>query len=120
MKRALPGRRVPRATAARRGRRDLRVHAAQRVLLDRKVPRATAAKPGRLGKLGRLDRPGRPERPAPLPTCAASMRTERPSPATPDEVLVSALCKGGGAATLQDGSARCTGATGIVGICMKK
>jgi hypothetical protein len=38
----------------------------------------------------------------------------------PDEVLVSAMCKGGGAATLQDGSARCTGAAGIVGICMKK
>jgi hypothetical protein len=35
-------------------------------------------------------------------------------------VLVSALCKGGGSATLQDGSAHCTGATGIVGICMRK
>ena len=37
-----------------------------------------------------------------------------------DEVLVSALCKGGGAATLQNNGASCTGATGIVGICMKK
>jgi hypothetical protein len=38
----------------------------------------------------------------------------------PGEVLVSALCKGGAAATLQNGGAHCPGATGIVGICMKK
>jgi hypothetical protein len=36
------------------------------------------------------------------------------------EVLVSALCKGGGAVTLQNGSAHCADATGIVGICMKQ
>jgi hypothetical protein len=38
----------------------------------------------------------------------------------PGEVLLSAFCKGAGAATLQNGSAHCSSAAGIVGICMKK
>ena len=37
-----------------------------------------------------------------------------------DEVLVSALCKNGAQPTLQDGKASCSGASGIVGICMRR
>jgi len=38
-----------------------------------------------------------------------------------DEVLVSAICKApGGALTLQDGKAVCSGASGIVGLCMHR
>jgi hypothetical protein len=37
-----------------------------------------------------------------------------------DEVLVSALCKNGAQATLQDGKASCSGAAGVVGICMRR
>jgi hypothetical protein len=37
-----------------------------------------------------------------------------------NEVLVSALCKSGGQPTLQDGQASCSGAAGIVGICMRR
>jgi hypothetical protein len=38
-----------------------------------------------------------------------------------DEVLVSAICKApGGAPTLQDGKATCSGASGIVGLCMRR
>jgi hypothetical protein len=37
-----------------------------------------------------------------------------------DEVLVSALCKSGAQPTLQDGKASCSGASGIVGICMRR
>jgi len=38
-----------------------------------------------------------------------------------DEVLVSAICKApGGAPTLQDGKAVCSGASGIVGLCMHR
>jgi hypothetical protein len=36
-----------------------------------------------------------------------------------DELLVSALCKSGAQPTLQDGKASCSGASGIVGICMR-
>jgi hypothetical protein len=38
-----------------------------------------------------------------------------------DEVLISAICKApGGAPTLQDGKATCSGASGIVGLCMRR
>jgi hypothetical protein len=38
-----------------------------------------------------------------------------------NEMVVSALCKdGGGTPSLQGGSARCTGATGIVVLCMRR
>jgi hypothetical protein len=37
-----------------------------------------------------------------------------------DEVLVSALCKNGAQPTLQDGKASCSGAAGVVGICMRR
>jgi len=37
-----------------------------------------------------------------------------------DEVLVSALCKSGAQPALQDGKASCSGAAGIVGICMRR
>jgi hypothetical protein len=37
-----------------------------------------------------------------------------------DEALVSALCKNGAQPTLQDGKASCSGAPGIVGICMRR
>jgi hypothetical protein len=35
-------------------------------------------------------------------------------------VLVSALCKSGAQPTLQDGKASCSGAAGVVGICMRR
>jgi Collagen triple helix repeat (20 copies) len=39
----------------------------------------------------------------------------------PDELLVSALCKdGGGQPTLQNGRVSCSGASGIVGMCMRR
>jgi hypothetical protein len=38
-----------------------------------------------------------------------------------NEVLVSALCKGGPTAAISDGTtARCPGAPGITGLCMRK
>jgi hypothetical protein len=37
-----------------------------------------------------------------------------------DEVLVSALCKSGAQPALQDGKVSCSGAAGIVGICMRR
>jgi hypothetical protein len=38
-----------------------------------------------------------------------------------NEVLVSALCKdGGGPPVLQGGAVRCTGASGIVGLCLRR
>jgi hypothetical protein len=38
-----------------------------------------------------------------------------------NEVLVSAICKdGGGPPVLQGGTARCAGASGVVGLCMRK
>ena len=38
----------------------------------------------------------------------------------PSEMLLSALCKGGGSPVLQEGTARCIGAIGIVGLCMRR
>jgi hypothetical protein len=38
-----------------------------------------------------------------------------------NEILVSALCKGGsGAPVLEGSTARCAGATGIVGLCLRR
>jgi hypothetical protein len=38
-----------------------------------------------------------------------------------NETIVSAICKGGsGGPTLQDGNVRCTGSSGIVGLCLRK
>jgi hypothetical protein len=37
-----------------------------------------------------------------------------------NEIPVSALCKDGGGAVLQGGHVHCSGASGIVGLCMRK
>jgi hypothetical protein len=38
-----------------------------------------------------------------------------------NEILVSAICKGGSAAPVLEGSTvRCTGATGVVGLCVRR
>jgi hypothetical protein len=37
-----------------------------------------------------------------------------------NEILISALCKDGGSPVLQGGGVHCTGATGIVGLCMRQ
>ena len=37
-----------------------------------------------------------------------------------NEILVSALCRGGGAPVLEGSAVRCAGATGIVGLCLQR
>jgi hypothetical protein len=61
------------------------------------------------------------------PTGPAGMSNLRAFDATGDtfaceanEVIVSALCKDGGTPVLQGGDVSCKGATGIVGLCMRK
>jgi hypothetical protein len=62
--------------------------------------------------------------PAGIPGTSANLRGLDVSGYTPacnsDGVLVSALCKSGGQPTLEDGKASCSGAAGIVGICMRR
>jgi hypothetical protein len=38
----------------------------------------------------------------------------------PNERLVSAICRGGGTPVMEGSVVRCAGATGIVGLCMRR
>jgi hypothetical protein len=83
---------------------------------------------GEAGPVGSAGPPGPPGAAGPAglsgPVGASNLRgydvAGETAASEANEVLVTALCKGAGAATLQNGAAHCTGATGIVGICMKK
>ena len=108
--------------AAPRARPVLRALLASAARPEPRGPRVTRANPAQPGRLARQDSPG----PAGAANAAAAsnLRGFDTNDATfacnADETVVSALCKGGGTATLQGSSANCTGGTGIAGICMKK
>jgi hypothetical protein len=39
---------------------------------------------------------------------------------TPEERLVSAICRGSGTPVMEGSTVRCAGATGVVGLCMRR
>jgi hypothetical protein len=81
---------------------------------------------GERGDIGPPGPPGPPgERGAPGPTTASNLRafdiTGETAACDNGEVLVSALCKGSAGSPLLEGAtARCAGASGIVGLCLRR
>jgi hypothetical protein len=76
-----------------------------------------AGPPGPMGAKGEAGPPGPPGN--------SNLRTfdvnDESAACEADEVMVSAICKApGGAPMLQDGKAICSGASGIVGLCMRR
>jgi hypothetical protein len=76
---------------------------------------------GELGPPGPRGEPGPPGPPGPGANLRGFDVTGETFKCESGEALVSAICKGGSAApVLQDDGVRCAGATGVVGLCMRK
>ena len=86
-------------------------------------PKGDAGEKGAQGERGQAGPPG-PIGMAGPPGTSANLRGFDVSGYTAacnsDEVLVSALCKSSAQPALQDGKVSCSGAAGIVGICMRR
>jgi collagen triple helix repeat protein len=81
--------------------------------------RGEAGPPGPQGARGEPGSPGPAGPPGVAGLRAFDVSTETAA-CEINEVLVSALCKGGGPPVLQGGTARCTSAIGIVGLCVRR
>jgi Collagen triple helix repeat (20 copies) len=80
--------------------------------------RGEAGPPGPKGEQGPPGPPGTPGTPANLRAFDAAGETFA---CEANEAIVSAICKGGsGGPTLQDGTVRCAGSSGIAGLCVRK
>jgi len=81
--------------------------------------------PGVAGMQGAQGERGEPGPPGPVgPAGPSNLRafevTGDTASCQTDELLVSALCEGGRQPLLQNGRATCAGASGIVGLCMRR
>jgi hypothetical protein len=76
-----------------------------------------AGPPGPMGAKGEAGPPGPPGN----SNLRAFDVSDESAACEADEVMVSAICKApGGAPTFQDGKAICSGASGVVGLCMRR
>jgi hypothetical protein len=88
-------------------------------------PKGEAGPPGPKGEIGAAGPPG-PKGEAGSPATAATPNfrafdaTGESFGCETDEVPVSAICKDSGSAILQGGTVHCPGASGIIGLCMRK
>jgi hypothetical protein len=88
-------------------------------------PKGEAGQPGPKGETGAAGTPGPKgeaglSRPAATTNIRAFDATGETFACDADEIPVAAICKDAGSATLQGGSVYCPGASGIVGLCMRK
>jgi hypothetical protein len=84
-----------------------------------------ASERGQVGMQGAQGERGEPGSPGPAgPAGPSNLRafevTGDTASCQANEILVSALCEGGSQPLLQNGRATCSGAGGIVGLCMRR
>jgi len=78
-------------------------------------PEGTRGETGVAGPPGPQGPPG-----PPAPNLRAFETAGETADCAANEILVSALCRGGGAPVLEGSAVRCSGATGIVGLCLQR
>jgi Collagen triple helix repeat (20 copies) len=87
-------------------------------------PKGEAGPPGSKGEAGATGAPGAKGETGSAAPAATNLRafdaTGETFACEANEIPVSAICKDGGSATLQGTAVHCAGASGIVGLCMRK